>query len=335
MIKILYAGSPDASAETLKILFNNAAANGFEIACVLTNPPTAKGRHKELIPTPVAQMAASLSSDIPVFTPEHLDAACREEISKLGCDMLVCFAYGHIFGPKFLSLFKFGGINLHPSLLPKYRGCTPVNAAILNRDTETAFTIQTLSLAMDEGDILAQKKVSLSGTETAGTLLNDAAVSGADLIAGILKTVSETGSLSSGTPQSGEASYTEIIRKEDGKIDWSKSALEIDAKIRAYNPDPIAFCEAGTEDKPESLRLLEARAFDIEKAAGANSTITKEQIEGAGPGTVLVFDKPSGIWIKCGEGILSVTKLQKQGKNVMGYKDFMNGSRDFIGKVLK
>lgn len=334
MIKILYAGSPDASAETLKILFNNAAANGYEIAGVLTNPPSAKGRHKELVPTAVGQMAASLSSEIPVFSPEHLDAAAREEISKLGCDILVCFAYGHIFGPKFLSLFKFGGINLHPSLLPKYRGCTPVNAAILNRDTETAFTIQTLSLAMDEGDILAQKKVSLSGTETAGSLLNDAAVSGADLITGLLKTISETGSLPSATPQSGEPSYTEIIKKEDGKIDWTKSALEIDAKIRAYNPDPIAFCEAGTAEKPESLRLIEAKVLD-EKAAGANSTITKEQIEGAEPGTVLVFDKPTGIWIKTGDGILSVTKLQKQGKNVMGYKDFMNGSRDFIGKVLK
>lgn len=334
MIKILYAGSPDASAETLKILFNNAAANGYEIAGVLTNPPSAKGRHKELVPTAVGQMAASLSSEIPVFSPEHLDAAAREEISKLGCDILVCFAYGHIFGPKFLSLFKFGGINLHPSLLPKYRGCTPVNAAILNRDTETAFTIQTLSLAMDEGDILAQKKVSLSGTETAGSLLNDAAVSGADLITGLLKTISETGSLPSGTPQSGESSYTEIIKKEDGKIDWTKSALEIDAKIRAYNPDPIAFCEAGTAEKPESLRLIEAKVLD-EKATGANSTITKEQIEGAVPGTVLVFDKPTGIWIKTGSGILAVTKLQKQGKNVMGYKDFMNGSRDFIGKVLK
>lgn len=334
MMKILYAGSPDASAETLKILFNNSAANGFEIAGVLTNPPTAKGRHKELIPTPVAQMAASLSSEIPVFTPEHLDASCRDEISKLGCDILVCFAYGHIFGPKFLSLFKFGGINLHPSLLPKYRGCTPVNAAILNRDKETAFTIQTLSLAMDEGDILAQKKVSLSGTETAGSLLNDAAVSGAQLITDLLKTVSETGSLPQGTPQSGETSYTQIIKKEDGKIDWTKSAPEIEAKIRAYNPDPIAFCECGTAGKPESLRLIEAKVLE-ETAAGANSTITKEQIEKAVPGTVLAFDKPTGIWIKTGDKILCVTKLQKQGKNVMGYKDFMNGSRDFIGKVLK
>ena len=137
MIKILFAGSPEAAKKTLEILSQSSKTESqgealFEIAGVLSNPPSAKGRHKELIPTPVAAFTAE--QGIPVFTPEHLDTSAREAIAPLGADLLVSFAYGHIFGPKFLGLFPLGGINLHPSLLPKYRGCTPIPAAILNRD---------------------------------------------------------------------------------------------------------------------------------------------------------------------------------------------------------
>ncbi|MBP5754149.1 MAG: methionyl-tRNA formyltransferase, partial [Treponema sp.] len=153
-MKIIYAGSPEAAKETLQILIENQNKYGFEVAGVLSNPPSAQGRHKELINTPVANLA--LENNLPLFTFEHLDSAAREQILPLGADLLVCFAYGHIFGPKFLEMFKMGGINLHPSLLPKYRGCTPIPAAILNRDKETGFTVQRLSLKMDEGEILAQ-----------------------------------------------------------------------------------------------------------------------------------------------------------------------------------
>ena len=114
-MKILYAGSPEAACETLKILYENQKSYDFEIAGVLSNPPTAKGRHHDLIPTPVAAFA--LEKGLPVFTPEHLDASARESILPLKADLLVCFAYGHIFGPKFLEMFPMGGINLHPSLL--------------------------------------------------------------------------------------------------------------------------------------------------------------------------------------------------------------------------
>ena len=206
MIKILFAGSPDAARLTLERLFEAKSACGFEIAGVLSNPPSAKGRHKELIPTPVAAFAAE--KGIPVFTPEHLDGAAREAVSPLGADLLVSFAYGHIFGPKFLALFPMGGINLHPSLLPKYRGCTPVPAAILNRDKETAVTVQSLSLKMDEGDILAQTHVDLNGTETTESLLNYSAEEGARLICEVIKQTAAGGKLPAGTPQNGEASWS-------------------------------------------------------------------------------------------------------------------------------
>ena len=112
MIRVLYAGSPDASAETLRILLEKSSSCGFEIAGVLTNPPSAQGRHKTPVPTSVAVLARE--NALPVLEPEHLDGACREETAALNPDILVCFAYGHIFGPKFLAMFKMGGINLHP-----------------------------------------------------------------------------------------------------------------------------------------------------------------------------------------------------------------------------
>lgn len=318
MIKVLFAGSPDAARLTLEGLFNAQTTCGFEIAGVLSNPPSAKGRHKDLIPTPVAAFAAE--KGLPVFTPEHLDGAARDAIRPLGADLLVCFAYGHIFGPKFLELFPLGGINLHPSALPKYRGCTPVPAAIINRDKETAVTIQTLGLKMDEGDILAQTKVELKGTETGQSLLNYSAEEGARLICQVIKQTASEGKLPQGKPQEGEASYTGIITKEDARINWKESAEVIAAKIRAYYPQPACWCM----ENGSPLKILEALPASENPAANA-----------AAPGQVYEFSKTDGILIKTGEGVLVVKQLQRQGKNAMDYKNFMNGARNFIGTVLE
>ena len=320
MIRVLFAGSPEAAKKTLEILCNAQSQAGFEVAGVLTNPPSAKGRHKALIPTPVAQFAQE--QGLPVLTPAHLDSQAREEVRPLKADLLVCFAYGHIFGPKFLELFPLGGINLHPSLLPKYRGCTPVPAAILNRDKETAVTIQTLGLKMDEGDILAQSLVQLNGSETGESLLNYCAEEGAKLILEVIKKCSDLGKLPQGCPQSGQPSYTGIITKEDGRIDWKESAAVIEAKIRAYYPEPGCWCMEGET----SLRILEAKLFD-----GVDASLNTE----GEAGSVLAFSKSDGILIKTGDGILAVRKLQRQGKNAMDYKSFMNGARNFIGTVLQ
>ena len=320
-VKILYAGSPEPARRALEILFNNRSQSNFEIVGVLSNPPSSKGRHKALTPTPVASFA--LENNIPLFTPEHLNGEAREEISPLKADLLVCFAYGHIFGPKFLSLFPMGGINLHPSLLPKYRGCTPVNAAIINRDEETAVTIQTISLAMDEGDIIAQKKVKLNFTETSESLLNYSAEEGAKLISEILLEISDKSTLPEGKKQTGEPSYTSVITKNDGKIDWSESCSCIEAKIRGYYPEPGCWCM----DNDQTLRILKASMLndDDDKA---------KEYKDEKAGKVLAYIKSEGIYIKALNGILVVTELQKQGKKAMNYKDFMNGAKDFVGTVL-
>lgn len=322
MIKILYAGSPDAARITLENLYNKQKEFGFEIAGVLSNPPSAKGRHKELTPTPVAAFA--LEKNIPVITPEHLKAEARDMIKPLGAELLVSFAYGHIFGPKFLEMFKFGGINLHPSLLPKYRGCTPVPAAILNRDSETAVSIQTLALKMDEGNILAQKKIILSGKETTDSLLTESAETGAALICDVIKMIQNEGKVPEGLSQKGNSSYTSIITKENAKIDWNKSAAVIEAEIRAYYSDPCSWAVETVGNNKQPLKILEAT---FETSAGS--------FENEPCGKVISFDKQKGIGVKTGSGILWITVLQRQGKKAMNYKDFMNGARDFVGTVLE
>ena len=224
MLKVLFGGSPACAAKALELILKDSAMSNsvpeeeYKIVGVLTNPPSAQGRHKELIPTEVEQYAIiwnrARNDNLAVFTPEHIKQPEREQIASLEPDIFVCFAYGHILGPKFFSLFKFGGINLHPSLLPKYRGATPVNAAILNCDDQTGFSIQKMALGMDEGDILYQQKERLTGTETAEQVLKNSALYGGMNITQILRKIAKTGKLPASFPQEGKASYCSIIKKE-------------------------------------------------------------------------------------------------------------------------
>ena len=338
MINVLYAGSPEASAKTLEILIKNSnsePSTAFKICGVLTNAPSVQGRHKTPVPTPVETLAQSYN--IPVFNPEHLDTPAREAVAAVKPDILVCFAYGHIFGPKFMALFKFGGINLHPSRLPEYRGCTPVNAAILNRNETTAFSIQKVSPKMDEGNLLSQEEVKLSGKETAFSLLNDAAAWGGEELKRILTDLSKTMNLPEGKVQEGNASYTSMIKKEDARLNWRESALEIDAKVRGYFSNPCAWTQnsEGTLKILEGLPVTEEEALSLINGAPAAQKIEEEKRSARTPGRVSAFVKGKGILIECGTGFYAITRLQKQGKNEMDYKSFMNGSRNFIGSVLE
>src|SRR5574344_2553914 len=307
-VRILYAGSPLASSIVLKALLDESShavsssaddSCGYEIAGVLTNPPSAQGRHKELIPTDVAKLASQFS--IPVFTPEHLDTAAREAIAPIHADILVCFDYGRIFGPKFLALFPLGGINLHPSSLPKYRGCTPVPAAILAGDKTLGISVQKLALNTDEGELLAQTTIALAGTETTGSLMDGDGTHSAVTDAGIVmlkKILSETAhsctagascvsetsgspfTLPAATPQSGESSYTPFIKKEDGAIDWTHTADELDRQLRAYTPWPGCYTTSGGVQ----LRILAAHPARV--STPGTSANTKNIC--AAPGTSAV-----------------------------------------------
>ena len=321
-LKIIYAGSPLASSIVLKGLIASQSECGFKIAGVLTNPPSTRGRHSDLIPTEVAVVARE--NNIPVFEFDHLMSEARQAVSPLGADLLVSFDYGRIFGPKFLALFPLGGINLHPSALPKYRGCTPVPAAILNGDKSLGVTVQKLALATDEGDILAQTEIPLDGSETTLSLMDGDGQSsqvteaGVKLLKKVLKEISNSDSELVGKKQSGETSYTEFLKKDDGKIDWNESADLIERKIRAFTPYPLCFSSFNN-----------IRVTILKAKVGKGSSSEKA-------GTVLPYRKSVGIEIACGDGsILVVSELQQEKKKAMDYKSFLNGARNFVGSILE
>jgi methionyl-tRNA formyltransferase len=295
-----------------------------ELAAVLTNPDSAKGRNGKIEPTEVGAAALGLDTRPNLLKFDRLDGSAREEIAALKPDIFVSFAYGKIFGPKFLALFPFGGINIHPSLLPRWRGPSPVQAAILHGDAETGVCVQRVALEIDSGEILARERFPLSGRETALSLGAMAAEKGAALVPALIRRIAAEGRLPPGEKQDeAGALYSTLITKEMGRIDWNTAAVEIDRKIRAFTPWPLCLTHFGGSE----LYLLEGRPFegDLAGFSGPNS---------APPGTVLGTDKKWGILIRTGGGIFAVERLQFPARKALDWRAFLNGARNFIGSRL-
>lgn len=301
-MKILFAGTPDIAVPTLQAL-----AGRFEVVGVLTGTDKPQGRRKVPVPPPVK--TAALALGLPVVQFDHLGREAREAVRPLGADTLVCFAYGKMFGPKFLALFR-TALNIHPSLLPELRGPSPIQGAILEGLSRTGITIQTLAAEMDAGDVAGRMTLPLDGTETGLSLTERVAQAAPDLA---VRTLSAPLTF---TPQEGKATYTRLLSREDGPVDWNRSAAEVSRRIRALYPWP----KASTTLSGATVYLCGAGAVDG-KAEGA-------------PGTVLAKDKHRGLLVACGEGGLWITRLQKQAKNEMDASAFANGIPSLVGSVF-
>ena len=321
-MRILFAGTPEIAVPTL----NRLAVSRHEVVGILTAPDRRVGRGRRVALSPVKERAAELG--IPILQPERLGSDARRAVAELKPDLLVCAAYGRIFGPKFLSLFESGGINIHPSLLPRYRGPAPIPAAILGGDTQTGVTIQVLALEMDAGDILAQKRVPLSGIETTETLTVQLAELGARMLAETVDTIA-SGSLAPRSQNDGDATYTDLIRKTDGEIDWSSPADVIERAVRAYQPWPLAF----TTFKGLKLNILESRSISVSQGARDSGRDLAPHRDRA-PGTVTRVDTEHGILVETGNGQLALAKLQLQSRKALSWNSFLNGVQDFVGAVL-
>ena len=333
-IRIMFAGSPAIAVPALEaaVALCGRAGGGFAFAGLLTNPDSPRGRSGKLEPTECAAALGRLCPEgPPALKPEKLDAAFRARAESLRPDLLISFAYGKIFGPKFLALFPLGGINIHPSLLPKYRGPTPIPAAIIGRETETGVTIQRLALEMDSGDILAQEKIALAGRETTASLGGAVARVAAAMLPAALRAIAESdapGGLRGRAQDGAAASYCSLIAKADGLIDWGMGAAEIDARIRAFTPWPLSWTTRGGSQ----LFILKAEA--LEGAGAALAQPGMAQPGAALPGMVLGKDKNKGILVQTGSGALAVSELQCQGKKALEWGAFLNGARNFIGERL-
>jgi methionyl-tRNA formyltransferase len=334
--RILFAGSPAIALPSLRMLAEKALAENppWTLAGVLTNPDKPRRRNGGAEPTDAGRAAAELGEAFSrlgralpaVLKYDTLKAEAREAAAALSPDLLVSFAYGRIFGPRFLGLFPLGGINVHPSLLPRYRGPSPIQEAILRRDAVTGVTVQRIAAETDTGNILGRETIALTGRETAETLSETAAAVGAGVLQKVLEDLAaalRSGSaVPEGLPQAGEASWCSLIEKGSGVIDWSRSAGEIDARVRAYYPWPLA----RTGHNGQTLNIL--RALPWEGKPEIPPGLSRE------PGRVLGIDKKTGILIQTGNGILSVSLLQYQTRKALPWQSFINGARDFTGSRL-
>jgi methionyl-tRNA formyltransferase len=311
-VKILFAGTPEIAVPSLR-----ACAASHTVAGVLTNPDRAAGRGRSVSFPPVKEAALDLG--LRVLQPEKPGAAFRETVLALAPEILVVFAYGRIFGPRFLECFPRGGVNVHPSLLPRYRGPSPIPAAILGGDSRTGITIQSLAPQMDAGDIILQESFPLTGKETTGSLTAAAAEKGAELLAKALNLIAE-GKASRVPQDAAAASYCGLLTRQEAKIDWKAGAAHIERMIRAFDPWPGAW----TDFKGAALRILAAEA--LARPAGEETL--------SAPGTVTGVDTHRGILIQTGSGLLAVRGLQLQAKMAMDFASFMNGVRGCMGSVL-
>ncbi len=308
-MRVVFAGTPDIAVPSLK-----AVASKHEVVGVLTNPDRGSGRGKKLHHSPVKDAALELGLN--VLQPDRLNGEFREVIKALNPDILICIAYGKIFGPLFLGLFPRGGINLHPSKLPDLRGPSPLNSLILRGDSEGAITVQTLAKEMDSGDILLQDALVIDDRETAETLTEKVAHRGGKCLLKVLEGL-EAGTIEPRPQDHDKATFCGMIGKNDGLMDWNKPAVELDRIVRAYTPWPHGF----TFWKGQRLNIIEAEPYTGEGYSGE-------------PGEVCGMDKKVGILIQTGEGLLAVKRLQLQSKKALDYKSFLNGSKDFISSVL-
>ena len=289
------------------------------ICAVLTSPDRPAGRGRGVIASPVKQVALELG--LALLQPDRLDGTSRKAVAALLPDLLVVVAYGHIFGPKFLALFPKGAINLHPSLLPRHRGPSPIAAAILAGDAQTGITVQRLALEVDAGPILKTVAIPLTGRETTSSLSETVAREGAALLAEVCREIDR---LSPIPQDDAMATYSRLLTKEDGLVDWRRSAEEIDRMVRAYTPWP----HARTTFRGSELLLLEASPARGSAAAGGIPEASES------PGRVVGIDTREGILVQTGSGVLGVRMLQLPSKKPLHWKDFMNGVRDLAGSTF-
>lgn len=308
-MRILYAATGEIAVPLLRAL-----AERQLVAAVLTAPDAPGKRGKTLLPSPVKKAALELGLE--VYQPETLRKEARKYVRSIAPDALMSFCYGKIFGPMFLSLFP-RTFNVHPSLLPKYRGCAPLYAAIRNLDRVSGITLQEIAEGVDEGRIYSTVEFSLDGTEDNLTLERRAAELAPKLVVPVVENIGEYPV----RDQQGETSYTSFVKKEDGRIDFSASAASVHALIRASYPWPKACCML--DGSPFYITGVYGSAFDpVEKA--------EEK-----PGTVTAFVKGKGLKIATGDGYIYASRVLPPMKKEMDAAAYVNGSKGIIGRVLE
>jgi methionyl-tRNA formyltransferase len=297
-MKLVFAGTPEFAVPALEALH----AAGHEIAAVYTQPDRPAGRGRKLQASAVAQRAEALG--LTVHKPVKLDAAAQAVLRELAPRAMVVVAYGLILPQAVLDIPALGCINIHGSLLPRWRGAAPIARAVEAGDAQTGITIMRMDAGLDTGPMLLEEAAPIGPATTAAELHDSLSVLGARLVVRALAEL-ERGSLPERPQPKDGATYARKLSKEEARLDWSRSAAELARKVRAFNPAPVAW----TELNGERVRLWNAR--------------TLPEAAGQPPGSVLAADA-SGLRIACGEGQLLVTELQREGGKLVPAKALQN-----------
>lgn len=308
-MKIVFMGTPDFAVGALQAVIDA----GYEVAAVVTQPDKPKGRGKQVQMTPVKTCA--LQHNIPVFQPKRIkDSEAVEVLRGFGADLFVVAAFGQILSREILDIPRLGCVNIHASLLPKYRGAAPIQWAILNGEKETGITLMQMDEGMDTGAMLAKCILPISETETGESLFEKLAQAGAKLLIEKLPDI-EAGRLEPQPQNSEEATYAPMIRKEMGKIDWNRTAVELERKIRGLNSWPSAY----TYLNQKGLKIWEAKADEgsVKDTPGTVTEVTADSIR-----------------VQTGEGSLILKSIQLEGKKRMDVKSFLLGYSIVKGQKL-
>ena len=301
-MRVLFMGTPDFAVSALEALI----AAGHEICGVYTRQDTPKNRGMKMMPPPVKVTA--LTHEIPVFQPKTLrDPQVQEELIALKPDVAVVAAYGRILPKEVLEAPKYGCLNIHASLLPKYRGASPINAAVLHGDAETGVTIMQMDEGLDTGDMLIKRSIAITENEPVGSVHDRLAVIGGEAIVEALRLLEEKGELIGEKQPEGCDSYAKMIRTEDCAVAFNDDAFSVSCKIRAYDPFPGAYAFLGDE----KLKLFAAKRTDV---------------SGKGePGTILRCDK-TGLYVLCRNGeAVCIGEVQGAGGKRMAADAFFRG----------
>jgi len=316
MARIVFAGSPDFAVPSLQCLF----ASQHEVVAVLTQPDRPSGRGRRLTPGPVKQCA--LQHEVAVYQPVGLKQSdVLEQLTQFAPELMVIVAYGLLLPAEVLSLPGCGCINVHASVLPRWRGASPIQAAILAGDRHTGVSLMQMAKGLDTGPVYAVEQTAIGRQETAEELHDRLAELGAELLARCLDPILE-GTLTPEPQSDAEATYAPRINKADALIDWARPAVEIDRQIRAYNPWPVAETVLDGERMRCWKSILVAADLLHPESAGPATQVGR--VEAA---------TNQGIDVRTGEGLLRLVELQMPGRRRMNADDFARGN-DIVGKVF-
>ena len=339
-MKIVFMGTPDFAKESLEAVYNS----GNEVLAVVTNPDKPKGRGMKMIASPVKEFA--LEKNLKIYQPTKVrnNTEFIEEIKALNPDLLCVVAYGKILPKEVLDIPKYGAINVHGSLLPRYRGAAPIQWAVLNGDKKTGITTMFMDIGMDTGDMILKEETEIGEDETTGELWERLSKIGAKLLVKTIekietipdkenKTLEEIKKLVGAEKQGENFTLAPMLEKEMAKIDWNKSSKEIKNLVRGLNPIMGAYSFLNGK----KIKLWKIDIMPIEELEKIFPEIKeyKSRMKKLEPGTIAFADNKKGIFIKTGDSFIKVLELQGENSKKMDYRSFLNGNKLQAGEIFE